>query len=1257
MPCHPATFVVALLTFASTLGRAALPATGNLSQTNLVAWCIVPFDTQKRGPEARAEMLQRLGISRLAYDWRSEHVPTFDAEVAALAKRRIELTAWWFPAALNSEARAILDCLARHQLHPQLWVTMGTESETDPAKLEQKIAGAIESLAPICTEAARVGSVVGLYNHLGWFGEPPNQLRILDGLRRRGHANAGIVYNFHHGHAHIDQFPSLLQQMKPHLIALNLNGMVWEGDKVGRKIIPLGTGDEELAMLQALRDSGWTGPVGILGHTEEDAEVKLRKELAGLNRLAPLIDGPRPARPVRPPPRTAAATSSAATAPPALGPGRHGRALDATTAGVVFATAVPGSEPPLTVECWARLRSSGNFNILVASEPKASRTHWELYTYAGAGDLSLYVPGRSPSEIRSGVNVCDNQWHHLAAHLEPGSVSLYVDGRRVASQSVSAGALPPVPNRVDIGIGTLVERGIGCDGQVDEVRLSRGRRPLDAVPSGPAEKDESTVALWHFDSDDDLRGNRAAGVAATAGAPNRPAASPTSTSARAAGEPAISGREPGVQGEADWVDNRWQDTDKGGFLASVLATPSGTIAKGLSIRLDASGGGGGIAYDTAACAFRAAWAGGFLKVSPSRFGLIDAPKIDGTVLISGVSGPGWPGSAARLAALHRNGDRVVLELSVDGTQVFESPAMAAGAGAGVFRRSFDLAAGDRELSCVAFAPPAANTGSPVAFGRRPGLARAEIDLGGSRQIAAVVGDGADLRREDSGRLLVTFAPSASRRRATLWLWHGPADQVAAFEGVMAAKPRPEDVAALAKPGPALWKELSTRGERGADSDILAVDTLTAPYDNPWKALLFFAGVDVAADGTVYTCTIHGDVWKVTGVDAGLRELRWKRYATGLFQPLGLKVRDNTVYVLGRDRITRLHDDNHDGEADRYESFFDDIDTSTGGHDYVTCLEQDRDGNFYYVDPKGVHRVSPDGKRKETVATGWRNPNGMGVSPDGSVITVAPQQGTWTPSSVISEARPGGYYGYGGPKTSAARPLGYDPHLCWIPHSVDNSSGSQVWIPEGVWGPFGGQMLHLLWGRSTMMLVLRDTVAGVRQGAVVPLPVKFQSGPDRASFNANDGSLLVCGSTGWQTNARKDGAVHRVRYTARPVALPVSWHAESDALVVRFSQPLDKATAEDPGSYGIKQWNYRYAADYGSKDWSVADPSKEGRDNVDVKSARLLPDGKSVRLAIPGLRPVMQMEVKYNIDGAAGARPLRGQFWLSINQLDGASRVP
>ena len=62
-------------------------------------------------------------------------------------------------------------------------------------------------------------------------------------------------------------------------------------------------------------------------------------------------------------------------------------------------------------------------------------------------------------------------------------------------------------------------------------------------------------------------------------------------------------------------------------------------------------------------------------------------------------------------------------------------------------------------------------------------------------------------------------------------------------------------------------------------------------------------------------TFDGDVWIVSGISGTLSEITWKRYATGLFQPLGVRIVRGSMYVLGRDQITRLHDLNGDAEAD------------------------------------------------------------------------------------------------------------------------------------------------------------------------------------------------------------------------------------------------------------------------------------------------------------------------------------------------------
>jgi hypothetical protein len=264
------------------------------ARTNLVAWCIVPFDAKKRGPEERAAMMERLGFKMFAYDYRAEHVPTFDAEMDAIKRHGIALTAWWFPGTLNDEARGILDLLKRHKLRTQLWITgSGTPTKT-PEEQRARVEAEARRIRPIADAAAKIGCTVGLYNHGAWFGEPENQIEIIEHLKREGVTNVGIVYNQHHGHDHIDRFPALLQKMKLYLLVLNINGMTRNGDRAGKKILPLAQGDLDLSLLKVIRDSGWRGPIGILNHTDEDAEARLLDNLEGLDWLVPQLDGKAP---------------------------------------------------------------------------------------------------------------------------------------------------------------------------------------------------------------------------------------------------------------------------------------------------------------------------------------------------------------------------------------------------------------------------------------------------------------------------------------------------------------------------------------------------------------------------------------------------------------------------------------------------------------------------------------------------------------------------------------------------------------------------------------------------------------------------------------------------------------------------------------------------------------------------------------------------------------------------------------------------
>ena len=85
--------------------------------------------------------------------------------------------------------------------------------------------------------------------------------------------------------------------------------------------------------------------------------------------------------------------------------------------------------------------------------------------------------------------------------------------------------------------------------------------------------------------------------------------------------------------------------------------------------------------------------------------------------------------------------------------------------------------------------------------------------------------------------------------------------------------------------------------RGDDKDAYTLDSLTPPFKNPYKSWMRFGGIDFFSDGRAAVSTWSGDVWIVSGIDDGLQNLKWKRYAAGLFHALGLKIVNNQVYVF------------------------------------------------------------------------------------------------------------------------------------------------------------------------------------------------------------------------------------------------------------------------------------------------------------------------------------------------------------------------
>jgi hypothetical protein len=692
-----------------------------------------------------------------------------------------------------------------------------------------------------------------------------------------------------------------------------------------------------------------------------------------------------------------------------------------------------------------------------------------------------------------------------------------------------------------------------------------------------------------------------------------------------------------------------------------------------------------VCFDTDTLRIAAGWSDGFLDLSETNIGTYKgnrtgAAMIDGAIVFRTADGPGWslddgnfadprehktgpmPKEKGRFKGFYLHNDEVILCYQVGGIDVLEKMDwMIAGSEKQEFiNRTINIPATRRvTMHCLV-----ATGGDLVVESRDDRLIILKDNPRDptSRLAIALFGDTKSKWDVQPGRISLLLAAGTEFERFAYW--HGSSADLPKLQRAIHAFPGIENLQSMTAGGRLHWPNLiESAGTRAADdAPAYVVDTIPMPDENPWKSWMRISAFDFFPDGRAAVATLNGDVWVVSGLDDSLAHVRWKRFAVGLYEPLGLKIADGNIYVHGRDRITRLHDLNADGEADFYESFNSDRIVYPSYHAYAYDLQTDRAGNFYYVvggawlgTERPWHacmvKVTPDGARSEIIATGFRAPNGMAIGPHDE-ISVSDNQGNWIPASKISFVRPNGFYGFvADPRVepSATGPASFDQPICWIPQAWDNSSAGQVWAPSS-WGPLGGKMLHTSYGAAALFAVLAEqTSDGAVQGGVIKLPLKFDSGIMRARIGPHDQQLYVVGLKGWQTAGAKEGCLQRVRFTGHPFYAPVDLHVAHDAIVLRFAVPLDAATASDLQNYAIEQWNYRWSSTYGSAEYSIAKPGAVGRDDVEIKAAMLSTDRKEIRLSVPHLQPVMQMHITGNVRAQDG-HDVRFEIANTIQQV-------
>jgi len=611
-------------------------------------------------------------------------------------------------------------------------------------------------------------------------------------------------------------------------------------------------------------------------------------------------------------------------------------------------------------------------------------------------------------------------------------------------------------------------------------------------------------------------------------------------------------------------------------------------------------------------------------------------------------------------------NQVILSYSVNGVEISEVPGSIRTEGVTGFTRTFRVGKSVDKLYLNL--TEVANGSSDEKNGELTFLHHGADSV----TVAGVKGGNGTTRFVDNRYGILELPASDTEREFTVMVAQGKDSELSKFKSLFAAcntsLPRYD------KGGKARWKqEVITAGVKSPDTAAYVTDVLTLPLPNPWGRNVRVADIDFFSNGDAAVSTYEGDIWLVRGINDRLNRLRWKRFASGFYEPFSLEIFKDQIFIYGKEGIVRLHDLNGDDEADFYENFCNLMQQSTGTREWAADMTMDHEGYFYIA--KGGHvtgfkgvlpylsnpdltgkwrastnqsgtvlKISPDGKNLELLATGLRMPY-IGLNRGKGVLSASDQQGNFVPASPVYLIEKGNYFGvevtrHHTPTNEIARPL------TWIPHRVDRSSAAQTWIENGKMGPLNNQMIHFSFGRPGAFRVLIDSTSAVPQGGVVPIKIHYPSPVLKGEVSPADGQLYIAGFHNFASNSQGISSLIRMRYTGLPSYMVSGIITGDKGIIISFDSPLDAASVS-PSSFFVKRWNYQRTSKYGSGHFRL--DGSPGEDIIPVAGAVLSEDGKKLLLVLPDMREADQMEILYRLKSTDG-KSLTDGVWLTINHL-------
>ena len=410
------------------------------------------------------------------------------------------------------------------------------------------------------------------------------------------------------------------------------------------------------------------------------------------------------------------------------------------------------------------------------------------------------------------------------------------------------------------------------------------------------------------------------------------------------------------------------------------------------------------------------------------------------------------------------------------------------------------------------------------------------------------------------------------------------------------------------------------------------------------------------------------------------EPQWKLYAQGLHEVLGLSYFNGALHATQRPEITRLRDTDNDGRADVFETVSDAWGINGDYHEYNFGSRADKDGNIWNVlcltgsggassDFRGwCMRITPEGEMIPT-CSGIRSPGGIGENHLGDMF-YCDNQGPWNGSSSLKHLKPGGFMGNPtgnkyyeltdaiGPRpvepnsgsrmdVERARVKELVPPACILPHGAMGNSpaGIACDVSGGKFGPFENQLFIAEQTQSTIQRVFLEQVNGVYQGACFPFRKGFGSGNVSVRF-APDGSLFTGGTNrGWGSVGRNNFSLERIDWTGKLPFEILEMKAAKDGFILKFTQPIDPASASDPTAYDMDSYTYIYQSSYGSPVVDKSDPT--------ITHVSVAGDQKSIRLKVDGLVKGNVHELKLPaLKNEAGQPLLHPVAYYTLNEIPG-----